>query len=42
MKELSIGCETDDVVIPAIKREDKEDSAYSRNSNIHAPIANGG
>lgn len=42
MKELSIGYETDDVVMPAIKREDKEDSAYSRNLNIHVPIANGG
>lgn len=42
MKGLSIGCETADAVIPAIKREDKEDSAYSRNLNIHSPIANGG
>lgn len=42
MKGLSIGCETADVVIPAVKREDKKDSAYSRNLNIHIPIANEG
>lgn len=42
MKVFSMGCEAADVFIPAVKREDKEDSAYSRNINIHVPIANGG